>query len=152
MAKEENKNSKDTIKVYYGGTSFRNIKEVSILKERQATIKMYPLINTLPTLIFDLIIVFAFGVLGSITNLFKQIAYEKKKIEDLNYISEPILGMLTGFIIIGLSYLIPNTLAVNDIVLKPMSLMFLSLFSGFFSIKFYSYLNSLFGKIFKEDK
>jgi len=140
----------DTVRVVYRGITFSNKSYLDIYLEEQANSSLYPLINTLPTSMLILITVFSFGILGSVTNLIKQIAIDGKKIEELKYISEPLLGMLTGLIIIGLSYLIPNTLAINDIELKPMSLLFLSLFSGYFSIRFYLFLAKVFDKLFKE--
>ena len=120
-------------------------------ENEKAILNLYPFISKFPNALISLITVFAFGILGSIINLLKQIVLEDKKPTDLKFVAEPLLGMLTGFVIIGLSILVPNTLATSDVELKPMSLMFLSLFSGFFSKRFYVFLSDLFDRIFKKN-
>lgn len=140
----------DTTQVILNGKYYKNRYELDCKQEDEISSKIYPLLEPLPTSLLYLVTIFSFGLLGSITNIFKQIAIDNKKIENTKYVSEPILGMLTGLIIMGLSFLIPNTLATQEIELKPQSLLFLSLFSGFFSLKFYEYLNKNFGKIFKD--
>jgi hypothetical protein len=147
---EKAANSSDTIKVVYNEVCYKNKASLLVALEKQATINLYPMIEPLPTSVWVLITIFSFGILGSITNLLKQIALDSKEIVELKFISGPLLGMLTGFIIIGLSYLLPSTLANGDVELKPVSIMFLSLFSGFFSIEFYIFLAKLFNRIFKE--
>ena len=149
QSKEKALHSNDTIKVTYDGVSYKNKETLVNTLEKEATVNLYPLIEPLPTELWNLITIFAFGMLGSVVNLLKQIAIDNQKVEDLKYISLPLLGMITGFIIIGLAYIVPNTLATTEIELKPMSLMFLSLFSGFFTVKFYEYFSQLFAKIFK---
>lgn len=141
--------SKDTVEVLYNNITYKNKAHLNYCLELEANASLYPIISSLPTSLLILITIFSFGILGSVTNLIKQIAIENKPMVELKYISEPILGMLTGFIIIGLSYLVPSTLATTDIELKPMSLVFLSFFSGLFSKDFFIHLSKLFNRIFK---
>ena len=145
----KSESNKDTVHVTYQKLSFSNKAALNKYLEEKANSNLYPILDLLPTSLLILITVFSFGILGSITHLIKQVVIVNTNVEELKYISEPILGMLTGFIIIGLTYLVPSTLTTNDVELKPMSLMFLSFFSGYFSTKFYLYLNKVFEKIFK---
>lgn len=148
---EENiaKNSSDTVAVIFHNISFKNIKVLNLYHERNDLLKIFPIVTSLTTSLLELITIFSFGIIGSVTYLIKQIVINDSKVQELKYISQPLLGMLTGLVIIGISYLIPSSLTTNEIEIKPTSLMFLSLFSGFFSISFYEYMAKFYSKLLK---
>lgn len=89
----------------------------------------------------------SFGLLGALIAILKQIAFENLVIEEVKIWSLPLLGLLTGLVIYGLSYILPTALVKNGTELRPITLMFLCLLSGIYSNTFYLRLTKLFDKI-----
>ena len=91
---------------------------------------------------------FFFGILGSISSIFKEIVYDNVNISDIKIWSKPLLGGLTGLVIFGLSYILPEILVNNSGSMKPITLMFLSMFGGMFTKEFQDKLSLYFNKVF----
>lgn len=138
-----NVNTGDTNTVIYDGISFKNkktLEEYLNSMPLENFKKLYPISQDLPDFMGQIITALAFGLLGSVTRIVLKIAFNAKQIEEVNYISQPILGMLTGLVVMGLSYVIPTLLSKNAITLDPLSLMFFSLFAGIYNKEFYEKL------------
>jgi H+/Cl- antiporter ClcA len=137
-------NAADTNSVIYDGITFKNKRALtqylnSLPSENFS--RIYSLFDNLPDFMGQIITAFAFGLLGSVIRIILGIAYHSKKIEDVSYISQPLLGMLTGLVVMGISYVIPNLLSKNAVNIDPISLMFFSLFAGIYNKEFYERLH-----------
>lgn len=115
----------------------------------EMVIKIFPYLNKLTGSLALVMTAMAFGALGGVTRLLKQIAFEKLSTENVNFISIPLIGMLSGIFILGVAYVIPTILVAGDQRIRPETLLFLSLFSGLFSSRFYGWLSNNFNSIFK---
>lgn len=85
----------------------------------------------------------SFGLLGAIINILLAIVANKtQKIEDVHFISHPLLGALTGLVVVGLVYMAPSlVIKVNSPTeIKPLCLMFFCLYCGIYSEQFYKKL------------
>jgi H+/Cl- antiporter ClcA len=87
----------------------------------------------------------SFGLLGVIMKMLYEHIFAIKKLEDSNYVTLPLLGFLSGFISIGLSYLLPNIFLDGSSLINPVGLILFSLLFGFFIKEF---IESLATKIF----
>jgi len=145
-------NATDTNSVIYNDISFKNkaaLKEYLNSLPAENFDKVYSFFDNIPDFMAQIITAFAFGLLGSIIRIILSVAYDKKRIQDVSHISQPLLGMLTGLVVMGVSYVIPTLLSKNSINVDPISLMFFSLFVGIYNKEFYDKLSSFFiNKIF----
>jgi hypothetical protein len=113
------------------------------------TIAIFPYLKKLPDSLALIITAMAFGALGGVTRILKQMAFENISIDSIKFISIPLVGMLSGIFILGVTYVIPTILVSGDQKIRPETLVFLSLFSGLFSKRFYDWLSTNFNSIFK---
>lgn len=90
----------------------------------------------------------AFGLLGAIIELIRKIVFDGKQIKELNYFSMPLLGLLSGIAVLGLTYLLPSLLVVDGKEIRPQTLIFLCLFGGLHSNALFVKLHTYFTKIF----
>jgi hypothetical protein len=133
----------DTSKVSYKGVTFQNKGALIRTLEEEQMDSIYPWINELPSYVSYIITACAFGMLGALIHLFIQIAFNKKTLEELPVYSLPILGLLTGLVVLGVSLVFPTLLFNTEKDIKPSGLMFLSLFSGIFIDKVYDKLTDI---------
>lgn len=106
---------------------------------------MFTWLADFPELIILVLTSCALGAFGGVIRIVRQITFEGKKIEDTKYITIPFLGLLLGMVVLGISYLLPTILTVNDdIQISETSLVFFSLFAGLFSQSFLTWLDSKF--------
>lgn len=138
---------KEKIDYEINGNSFSNNYEFLVYLEIQSVSKYFPWAAEISDFIAILITAFAFSLLGSLISLFKQLAHEDKNIEDIKIWSIPILGILTGLVVLGLAFIIPELLTKNSEGIQPITLMFLCLFAGMHSEKFYKKISNNFNKI-----
>ncbi|MCD6067902.1 MAG: hypothetical protein K0S33_2728 [Bacteroidetes bacterium] len=146
---------KDTIKAKDFETKviYSNKAEMMLVKEYDKSKKIFPFIAALPDYIGYLLTACFFGMLGGIISILKGIALDKAKPEDSNYVSIPLLSFFTGLVILGLSYLVPTLLVEGSNKIKPITLLFFSLFAGMYSRHFYEFLTHVAQtKLFKNEK
>lgn len=102
----------------------------------------------LPELVGTLVTACAFALFGAIVDLIRQVVQQNKKVYQLNYFSIPLLGWLSGVAVLGLTYLLPSLLVIDDKGLRPQTLIFLCFFGGLYSTTLFSKLSKYFTKIF----
>lgn len=137
--------------VIYKNITFYN-KEVMVAAKQQGLIfDFYPYYDRLPSVLNFIITAICFGIIGSIGKVINDsiknetILYEKK-----NLLLIPCQGGIIGLIILGVSYTIPVLLTTDNVTLKPITVVFLSLFSGIFYENFYQwFLKNLNETVFK---
>jgi hypothetical protein len=86
----------------------------------------------------------AFCVIGVVISIFKMMLFDKLQVDDGYIVFAPFLGMLTGFVVIALSYLVPNILTQDVGKLRPLPLMMISLLVGIFIEEFYNKISKYF--------
>lgn len=137
---------KDTINVDVDGITVKNRYEYMVLLEHDNVEEYFPWAMELTSFSALLVTAMSFGLLGAVISLFHDISINKNLIEDVSYISKPILGLLTGLVVLGISHLLPALIIKNTSEIRPLSLMFFSLFCGIYTSKFYEKLAILFEK------
>ncbi|MEM8927772.1 MAG: hypothetical protein AAGC45_06180 [Bacteroidota bacterium] len=107
--------------------------------------------KSLPKNMIYLFTAMSFGILGVISRVTKNLSIDGLELrsKDVEVFFSPILGLMTGIIMLAISRIIPNILVGNSGEIEPLTLAFLSLIAGFCSKQFYNWLVSSGGKIFK---
>ena len=143
----------DTIQVKVDSIIYPNrleTEKADLAEQLENFYALFPWLERLPDLISLLITSCAFCLLGSLIMLFLQVLRKTTKLEDENLLLIAITGFLTGFVVLGLSYLIPLVVVRDEKMIRPISLMFFSLFAGLYSNRFYEkvsgYVETMFGK------
>ncbi|GEM_PF-854307 len=128
---------------------FKNYEHFKYEVNYQSSKNYFPWIDDFSDTFSVLVTALSFGIIGGLTRLLKQICFdEDKSILTVKVLSIPLLGMLSGIIMLGFSYLLPTLIVSGDQSIRPTTLIFLTLFAGLFSRKFYAWLNRSFDKIF----
>jgi len=148
LEKDKENLQKDTINVTYDDLTFSNKYELKYFLEAESIEKVFPWSIKISSFVGLLLTAFSFGLLGGAISLVKDVAFEGTSLAELKIWSVPLLGLLTGFVVFGLSYLLPTVLIKNGNEVRPVTLMFLCLFGGMYSKNFYEKLSQYFNKMF----
>ena len=148
--------AKDTIAVKLNGLSFENKSAANIYAEekehdRKARLaaSIFPWLNFPYSFMGLMITSFAFGVLGGTISLLKGIALTNTNTENSKIFSLPLLGGGCGILILSIAYILPILIVSGETQVRPVTIVFVSLFAGLFTDKFFQWLASNFDKIFK---
>ncbi|MGX1930189.1 hypothetical protein [Flagellimonas sp. 2504JD4-2] len=137
--------------VDYHGIEFKNEAIAQVHSDEVKAMGYFRiLLNNLPTNLLYLFTAMAFGVLGVITRINKEIAMDKVLFKDIEVYFSPILGLMIGILILAISRIIPNLLVDGESNVEPLTLAFLSLIAGFSSKQFYEWLVKSTQSIFKK--
>lgn len=131
----------------YHNKTFSSPEELELYLSYESISKLYPWLENIPNAISLVITACAFGLIGGIIQILKQVAFEDKPLESTKYFSLPVLGLLTGVIVLGITHLLPTIFFSSGAEISANSMMFISLFSGLFSKKLYERLSSIFDKL-----
>jgi hypothetical protein len=148
-------NFNDTTKVedFKTKLEFKNFAELALYKEDEKSAKIFPFLSLMPDFLGIILTACFFGMIGGIISILKKIALENKNIEDTNYISIPLLSFFTGLVILGLNYIIPTILVAGENKIRPITLIFTSLFAGIYTPQFFKFITSIAqSKFFKNEK
>jgi hypothetical protein len=132
----------------HGLITFRNREMLEARNDEKLSDQIFIYIKYFPKPLLYLITSMAFGAIGSITYLVKEITIGKKKISEVNTYAFPFLGCLIGMLVLGVGNLIPEILVIGETTLDPLSLAFFSLLSGLACEKFFLWLTKINDKIF----
>ena len=138
--------SLDTVKVIYDDISYKNKARLIAELETEQTTVIYPWLEQCPSFLAYMITACSFGLLGALISLFIELAFNNKELNELKYLSIPLLGILTGIVVLGISFIIPSLIITGDKDIKPEALVFLCLFCGIFSKKFYRRISNILDK------
>lgn len=114
---------------------------MNLWKENEKSKDIFPFITYLPEFVGNIFTACFFGLIGGVISILKKIAWENNLPEHTKFISIPLLSFFTGIVVIGLYTIIPNILLTGENKIRPLTLLFLSLFGGLYSIQFYSSLS-----------
>jgi H+/Cl- antiporter ClcA len=150
LNQDKDKLLKDTLTAKVGVITVSNQYELKYVTEYANLEHYFAWTIKIPKFTAFLITAMCFGLLGAVISIIKALAFGATKLNDSKWISEPLLGLLTGLVVLGLSYILPTLLTKGGIDIRPLTLMFLCLFCGIYTEKFYNTLSSAFDKIFKK--
>lgn len=142
----------DTIAIEYKGIRFKNKLSMLSRIESDELEQIYPWTNSVPSFLSYLITACSFSLIGSITGMIYSVVLQGKTIHDLKYISNPLLGLLTGILVLGVSVIVPSLFLTESADIRPTSLMFICLFCGLFMERFFNGVSKGFNKIIKGDE
>ncbi|ALI98923.1 hypothetical protein [Rufibacter tibetensis] len=148
LQRDKDKLMKEKVNAEYRGIYIDNKYELKYYLEVKSVRKIFPWTYDIPRFIGLIITAFSFGLLGALIGLIKDIAILNKPLNGLKYWSIPILGILTGLIVLGLSYTIPTVLTTNEANIRSTSLVFLCLFGGIYTEIFFDKLMRYMDKFF----
>lgn len=135
---EDSKSISPGASIMHDGFEFQNFSELQAHLARQQIPVFYKwVIIRLNGFMALVITSLSFGLLGSLIFLMRKNLPSISELPSEQVILFPLYGMLTGLVVLGLSYIIPFFLTTNQTNLRPISLMFLSLISGTFIDVFY---------------
>lgn len=139
-------------KAKIGPITWRNKELGQAAKQQQLIKEVFPYQSKIPTVLGFMLTAMAFGVIGSIARVVNTCIKDKKTINEVqNLFLIIVQGMLIGVIILGISYIVPVVLTTEDTALKPITIVFLSLFGGINYENFFNWLTKIIQKkIFKD--
>lgn len=139
-------------KVKFGIITFRNKEQGEAGQELKLIQRVFPYAAEIPTVLGFMLTAMAFGVIGSMARVINTCIMDKKTIKEVQNLFLIIAqGMLIGVIILGISYTVPVVLTTEDTALKPITIVFLSLFGGINYENFFNWLTKIIQKkIFKD--
>ncbi|MDN3689348.1 hypothetical protein [Cyclobacterium jeungdonense] len=134
--------------VVYKGVTFYNKETMIAAREQDLIIRVYPYAMKIPSFLSFLLTAVSFGIIGALGKVIND-TLQKNVIfkETPNLLLVPIQGGIIGIIILGVSYAIPIILTNENVSLKPISIVFLSLFGGIFYMNFYEWFTSVIDRI-----
>ncbi len=135
----------DSVKVVYEGMIFANKAEMEnfIVDLKAANVnKWFNWSDTIPAFMVLILGACSFGLLGTIMKMLYEHIFSIKLLYENNYVTLPLLGFLSGFLSIGLSYLLPSIFLDSASLINPVGLILFSLLFGFFIKEFIQLLAS----------
>lgn len=130
---------------------YRNIEEWVWEQNKNSVANIFPWLEKVPPIMNPVIAAICFGILGGATRVIKEISFDPEvSLANAKVVSTPVLGMLTGVIMLGVSSLVPALFIAEGTDIRPLTLIFLALFAGLFGVRFYDWLGSLFNTIFPQ--
>lgn len=134
-------NADENQPVVYRGMTFktRRLLEAALQDEKYS--KFWPWIFALPSFSGLLVTACAFGMLGGLTRVLKQIVVDNQTMSTVSIFVGSMFGFLMGLMVLGASLFVPTALTLDtSINLNPTSLLFLTLFAGAFSKRAYLWI------------
>jgi hypothetical protein len=144
--------SSDEQPFIYDGFSFDSYGDVIAYVEKEKIYKYVRWIFYLPSFIGFVITAGAFGVLGGVTNIIKEIVTKKKEDDDIEVFKVfyvPLLGFLIGLLMLGIVQILPSAITFNQTDVNPASLLFLCMFAGIFYENFFTWFGNIVKTIFR---
>lgn len=129
----------DSSGVIYDGLYFRNLTEMEnfIKDEKYANvITLFDWSSRIPDFLILIIGACSFGLIGTIMKILYEHIFSITLLSSNKYISLPFFGFLTGFLSIGISYLLPGLFLESKALINPVALILFSMLFGFFSKEF----------------
>ncbi|MGQ1788513.1 MULTISPECIES: hypothetical protein [unclassified Saccharicrinis] len=144
----EKANTLEKKEVTYHGIKFYNKETMNAAREQELIISVYPYAMKIPSFLCFLLTAISFGIIGALGKVINDTIHKKTKFKDTpNLLLVPIQGGIIGIIILGISYTIPIILTNDNVSLKPITIVFLSLFGGIFYLNFYDWFAHMINKV-----
>jgi hypothetical protein len=145
----------DTTQLEYDGMTWKNeteLKKYILHQEQQIFFRVFPWVDEVPDIISLLITSCAFCLLGSIVSIMRRLLFENDRPATTFMLLYPLFGAVSGLLVLAINYLLPTILVRDAENLRPITLMFFSLFVGLFLKEFYMKISSVVNsKFFKHE-
>jgi len=137
--------------VVYKGVSFSSIYDAREAIEKDNVNNLFKWTYDIPASLPLLIMAVAFGILGGVTNvIYKAIGGE---IQTNSRVSlKPLFGGLMGMMVLGITFVLPALLTVDNGKVRPVALAFLCMYAGAFSNHVYLWLEEKIKTLFALEK
>lgn len=133
--------------VVYQGIPFADIYEARRAIEQEKVNTWFGWAYSMPASLPSLITAVAFGILGGIAGvLHKGILGEPQTHQRITL--KPLFGGAIGMMVLGITYVLPAALTVDNGHVRPISLAFLSLYGGAFSSHVFLWLEEKIKMVF----
>jgi hypothetical protein len=137
--------------VILDGVEFLDAEIAQAFSDRQADERIWPWISWFPAPLTILLGAAAFGALGGVGRLLKEIVLDGKNWKDVRTVATPLFGSVLAIVLLLLSYVVPLGLTTSeDIALRPLSVVIISLLGGMFSDRAYAWVERQAGNVFAE--
>jgi len=135
--------------VEYQGIQFASLEHfLAFLASEQARQSIFGWIIDMPAPFSTAMSALAFGALGNLTTLLRRALVKKELPDTYTLLISPLLGGLTALMLLGASYILPSALTEDGTILRPTSLLFVSLFAGAFSDHLHKWFQTFMDKLF----
>ncbi|MDX1672905.1 MAG: hypothetical protein R3211_11225 [Balneolaceae bacterium] len=128
--------------------TFGSLEDCLMYEREKQTSALFPWVFNIPSFFGVIIVSIFFGSLGGVIKVLKEITLDKLQISRMRASILPFFGGLMGLIILGISILVPDVISANEIVVRPTTLLFLTMFGGAFSDKAFSWADAQMTRIF----
>jgi hypothetical protein len=134
------------------GIKFANKERMEAALQQALIQKIYPYAKSIPSALSFVLTAISFGIIGSIGKIINDVIIKKQILNEVgNLLLIPLQGGIIGLIILGVSYAIPVLLTSDAESLKPITVVFLSLFGGIFYLQFYKWFSKAIDKVVSKD-
>lgn len=132
---------------------FRSMADLMVFLEQERVYRsIFCWVYTMPSPLPFVLSSLAFGALGNTAALLRM-ALTKNNLPGISVLLiSPLSGALIALMLLGVSYIVPAMLTVDGATLRPVALLFISLFAGAFSDHIYKWLQAFVDKIFPLSK
>lgn len=138
--------------VTVGDTRYANKYYFLYIYNTENVEKLFPYLEGIPEAFALIITAVAFGALGGVSQIFIQAAFGGAALADIRILYLTIVGMLCGIFVLGITYVVPTIFASGDQKVRAETLIFLALFAGVYSEKFFGWLDIRFDSVFKSNR
>lgn len=139
--------------VKLGSIQFYNEGAMTCLQEQDLILSVYPYVHSIPAALRYIITALSFGIIGAIGRLISIAILSESRLQEIpNLLLIPLQGAIIGLIVLGISYTIPIFLNNESTSLKPITVVFLSLFGGVSYLEFYPSFTVALQRKFEKEK
>jgi hypothetical protein len=151
VSEKTDESGKKSGEVVYQGISFSSIYDARAAIDKDQITSLFKWTYNLPASLPLFITALSFGILGGIANvIYKAIGGEVQT--NQRVVLKPLFGGLIGLMVLGMTYVLPAVLTVDNSKVRPVSLAFLSMYAGAFSTHVYLWLEEKIKTLFALDK
>lgn len=122
------------------GIEFATYRDCMVYYRERELMSLFPWASGTPYLFGLILLGFGFGALGGTLRVFASATVRREQLTKLQSFDTPLFGGLLGVLILGISVLVPAALTVNETVMRPTALLFLTMLGGTFSDQVYAWV------------
>jgi hypothetical protein len=147
----------DTVQVFFDGDQrmefwYEGQKSLYLDQKSIKEVFTVSFLEFCPSFLLLILTACAFGLAGSSMSIAKKKVIDKVPIEQQDVIFTPLLGLMVGIVVLGLAETIPTILMSGTGTIRPIVLVFLSFFAGFFIENFLAWFENRFQKMLEKKK
>jgi hypothetical protein len=121
-----------------GKITFKSAQDCLRFQRNAQMESLFPWISRIPALFGLILLGFGFGSLGGSMRALGEELFMNVRLTALRAFDLPVFGGLLGVLVLGVAYLIPAAVTINESALRPTALIFLAMVAGAFSFNVFS--------------